>query len=73
MHTPYEPHPIDGLLDTDDVLRLTKISRSTLWRFRREGSFPEPQRIGMRKLMWRRSAVEAWIAAQPLASEKRAA
>lgn len=58
-----------SLLSTEGVADLTGISTGTLryWRHRNEG--PESFKLG-RRVVYRRSAVDAWIAAQQLATTR---
>lgn len=53
------------ILRIGQVLELTGLSRTTLWRRVRAGEFPAPVRLGglhSRAVGWRRSDVERWIA-----------
>ncbi len=48
------------------VLDLTGVSRVTIWRYVKAGTFPQPLRLGGpkgRAVGWRRSDVIAWIEA----------
>ena len=45
----------------NDVCRLLRISKPTLWRLRRAHAFPEPTELTDRVIAWRRSEVEAWL------------
>ena len=58
----------DRLLRLSEVLTRTALGRSTIYRLMREGSFPEPLRIGARAVRWRQSEVEDWVAARPRAT-----
>ena len=59
---------------TDRLLRLTEVlarcglSRSSLYRMMRDGSFPEPLKVGVRAVRWRESEIEAWLESRPRAS-----
>ena len=56
--------PYTELLRTGDVLSLIPLSRTTLWRRRKAGEFPEPVRLGgpgSRVTAWRLSDIEAWV------------
>ena len=44
-----------------DVLAVTGLSRSTIWRLSRSGQFPSPIRLSARAVGWRSSDVQAWI------------
>jgi predicted DNA-binding transcriptional regulator AlpA len=51
-------------LRVNDVCRLLRISKPTLWRLRRAHAFPEPTELTDRVIAWRRSEVEAWLRAR---------
>ncbi len=63
-----------GTATTDRLLRLgevrtrTALGRSTIYRKMRDGSFPEPLKIGDRAVRWRESEIEAWLKARPRAT-----
>jgi len=59
----------DRLLRLPEVLRLTGLSRSTLYRKIKAGEFPRPVKLGKRAVGWRESEVIAWINGRPPASE----
>lgn len=42
------------------VIRVTGLSRSTLYRLIAVAQFPRPVRLGPRAVAWRRTDVEAW-------------
>jgi prophage regulatory protein len=46
------------------VLEMIGVSRSTLWRMVRQGSFPQPVRITERSVAYLLEAVEAWMQAR---------
>lgn len=50
----------DELVKFKDVLAELGVSRNTIRRLRKTGKFPEPVAVGMRKLSWRRSDINAW-------------
>ncbi len=37
------------------------VSKTTLWRWRKEGSIPKPIHLGFRVVGWRREVIEAWF------------
>ena len=45
-----------------ELQRLVPIARTTIWRMERSGKFPRRINIGERRVVWRRSQVEAWLA-----------
>ncbi|QUD89622.1 helix-turn-helix transcriptional regulator [Phenylobacterium montanum] len=52
----------DRILRIRTVLLRTGLSRSTLYRKIREGSFPSPLRISVHGAGWLQSAVDRWMA-----------
>lgn len=44
-----------------DVMRITALSRSTVYRRIAEGRFPAPFNLGGRASAWQRAALQAWI------------
>lgn len=51
----------DGLIRISEVVELTSLSRSTIYRMMRRGDFPEPTRISERIIIWKRAQVMAWL------------
>ncbi len=45
-----------------ELKSLVPIARTTIWRMERSGKFPHRINIGERRVVWRRSQVEAWLA-----------
>src|SRR4051794_8803736 len=52
------------ILRQDTVLDRTGLSRTTLWRLRRAGDFPEPVQLTTAVLGWIESEINDWIAAR---------
>ena len=46
------------------------VSPSTLWRWVRQGKFPAPVRLTSCTVVWKESAITAWLAAQEQAGAK---
>lgn len=51
-------------LRVNDVCRLLRISKPTLWRLRRAHDFPEPTDLTDRVVGWRRSDVDSWLSSR---------
>lgn len=51
----------DVLLTRREVERRTGLSRSTIYRKRKEGTFPEPVHVYPYVLRWRERGITAWI------------
>lgn len=60
-----ETKTLDRLLRLRDVMDATGLSRSTVYKLMREGSFPAPVHIGPKASRWRESAVRAWMDSLP--------
>ncbi len=58
------------LLRLPEVLRMTGLSRSTLYRLIGEGRFPAPVRIGPRAVAWRERDVLEWQETRPVVSRR---
>ena len=58
----------DRLLRLSEVQTRTALGRTTIYRKMREGSFPEPLKIGARAVRWPESEIEAWLASRPRAT-----
>ena len=52
---------LEELLRVADCLRLLKISRSTLWRWVRDGHLSKPLRLSANVIAWRRSAIGEFL------------
>jgi predicted DNA-binding transcriptional regulator AlpA len=69
---PFDPN---ALITFDQLMPIFGIAfdRSTVFRKRRAGTFPEPLMVSAQSIAWRRSDIEAWLAALPRASEAKPA
>jgi prophage regulatory protein len=52
---------VPRLLRFPDVRNRTGLSRSTIWRLERDGSFPRHRRISANAVAWPEDEVVAWI------------
>lgn len=55
-------YPSLQLLTRDEVLKLTTLSPSTLYREIRAGHFPEPMKISGQRVAWSADLIAAWLA-----------
>lgn len=55
---------VDRLLTADDLRTRFTLSRTTVFRWRRMGLFPDPIRLGPARVAWRESDIAAWLAAR---------
>jgi prophage regulatory protein len=46
---------------TEVVVTKTGLSRTSVWRLEREGTFPKRRQLGTRSVGWVESEVEAWM------------
>lgn len=50
------------------VMRMTGLGRSTIYRMVADKRFPGPVRLGPRAVAWRRTDLEQWSDARPMAA-----
>lgn len=60
---------MEQLYRLPDVIRITGLGRSSIYRLAKEGRFPPSIRIGDRAVAWRASEIEEWIKSRQLAIE----
>ncbi|MCY3960423.1 MAG: AlpA family phage regulatory protein [bacterium] len=58
----------NALLARRQVEALCRLSTSSIYRFMRDGLFPEPIRVGRRAVRWYASEIDAWLASRPRAT-----
>ncbi len=51
----------DKILRLPELVRITGLSASTIWRREKEGSFPRRRKISVRAVGWLDSEIEAWM------------
>lgn len=44
-----------------DVIEITTLSKSTIYRFIRLGKFPAPKRISKGRVVWRDDVISEWV------------
>jgi len=52
---------VERIIKTDEVMHLTSLSRSTLWRYEKENKFPKREKLGAKSVGWKLSEVQEWI------------
>lgn len=50
------------LLNLNQIIKLTSLSKATIYRNIERGSFPCPIKISIRRVAWRESDISQWIA-----------
>ena len=58
------------ILRMPDVLDKVGVSRTTIWRQVKAGTFPSPIRLSARSVGWRENEVDEWLDAQPAITER---
>ncbi len=61
---PRKKSPTSEYLRSAELLEIVPFSRATLWRMVQAEKFPAPVKVSPRITAWKRSEVEAWVAAQ---------
>jgi len=51
----------DVILRMPDILKITGLSISTIWRFEKKGIFPKRRKIGLRAIGWKQSEIDEWL------------
>lgn len=59
-----------GILRLPEVMRLTSLSKSSIYRLEALGQFPARIKLSESASGWRSEQVQAWINERPLASQK---
>ncbi|MEL6828146.1 MAG: AlpA family phage regulatory protein [Pseudomonadota bacterium] len=59
------------LLSQEQVIQIVGLSRQEIWRRRHSGDFPEPIRLGTRRIAFLKSEIEEWIAARISERDKK--
>ena len=54
-------HIAARLLPMKAVIEFTSLSRATLYRHIKKGIFPQPIKIGERRVVWRTEDIEIWL------------
>ncbi|WP_103763177.1 helix-turn-helix transcriptional regulator [Roseovarius confluentis] len=54
----------DKILRCREVQQAIGLSRSTIYRMIERGDFPRPQKLGLRAIGWRQSAIDGWLNAR---------
>jgi prophage regulatory protein len=52
-------------LSVDQVAARFDVSKDTIWRWKREGDFPPPVKLGGNTSRWRLSHIEEWEGQRP--------
>ena len=55
------------ILRVADLVALLNLSRTTIWRMRRAGEFPQPIRLSANTVGWPAHVIDEWLAERPQA------
>ena len=55
------------ILRLGEVMRLTGLSKTTIYRRYRDGTFPRPLKLGPQSIGWRRGEILEWLESLPRA------
>lgn len=56
---------MDRLLDIAALRKIVPVSRSTIWRWVKDGEMPPPVRLASQRVLWRESDIVKWMARIP--------
>lgn len=55
-------HSNERLIRLPEVISITGLSKTTIWRYEKDGFFPKRYKITSRTMAWKLSDIEAYIA-----------
>ncbi|WP_114633425.1 AlpA family transcriptional regulator [Vibrio splendidus] len=61
MNNIKQPPTTSRLMRLKEVIQITGISRSSLYKYLNEGKFPPPVSLGARSVAWVDHEIQAWI------------
>jgi prophage regulatory protein len=53
------------LIRIQEVIRVTGLSRMSIYRYEKKGEFPKRRRIGLNSVRWLDTDVELWMTSRP--------
>lgn len=56
----------DQLLRVPEVSQITSLSRVSIWRYEKQGKFPQRRKIGPNRVGWLESEVRSWMSTRPV-------
>ncbi len=60
--------PFSEIIAPRHIALVTSLSPTTVWRLRRQHRFPEPVRLSVGRVGWRRRDIEKWLAEREAAA-----
>ena len=61
------PRPERQILRVADLEAQLNLSRTTIWRLRQAGEFPQPIRLSANAVGWHAHVIDEWLATRPQA------
>jgi prophage regulatory protein len=61
---------MERIIRRDEVLKITGLTKSSLYRSISEGEFPRQVRLGKNSVGWHLSSVLAWVHSRPVVEER---
>jgi len=61
------PNKTDTILRMPEVIRVTGLSKATIYRMMKDGTFPKQYRLSARAVGWKESSLCAWAENRKLA------
>lgn len=58
-------HGVQPILRSKDVLQATGLSRTSIWRGVKNGSFPAAIKLSANAVGWYAHEIESWLASRP--------
>lgn len=55
------------MLRIQEVIRITGLSRMTIYRFEKIGQFPNRRRVGRNSVRWLDADIDLWMTSRPVA------
>ncbi len=60
-----DPSKADRFLKLKEVMEMTSLGSSTIYRFMHAGKFPKSRQLGANCVRWRESEIEQWMNTLP--------
>lgn len=55
---------MDDILRMNDIVSYLKVSKATIYRWVKDGSFPKGEQLGANTRIWTRESIEKWLDAK---------
>ena len=62
---------MDEILKISDVVRATRLSRSSIYLLLRKNDFPQPRKLGKKIIFWTATDIQTWLESRPSAEVRR--